>query len=180
MTEECVHGQDLLHGSACMMGELPQHGVHTCGAAPAAMMFRLIHTTMLQAGSRQQQAAASRQQHLRHHVEASTQRVKYLALMSTHRVNQVEHPSRRTCRDTLPPNARLLLLARLRMHRVWHTRVHLSPAWPPCVCLPSTHCLPGISGATYTAGCLPSWSNACRLSAAVAARRPSWSVCVVQ
>jgi hypothetical protein len=31
-------------------------------------------------------------------------------------VNQVEHPSRRTCRDTLPPNARLLVLARLRMH----------------------------------------------------------------
>jgi hypothetical protein len=31
-------------------------------------------------------------------------------------VNQVEHPSRKTCRDTLPPNARLLLLARLRMH----------------------------------------------------------------
>jgi hypothetical protein len=31
-------------------------------------------------------------------------------------VNEVEHPSRRTCRDTLPSNARLLVLARLRMH----------------------------------------------------------------
>jgi hypothetical protein len=45
-----------------------------------------------------------------------TKEGKQLQYKVRHVVNQVEHPSRRTCRDTLPPNARLLLLARLRMH----------------------------------------------------------------
>jgi hypothetical protein len=49
-------------------------------------------------------------------VQQDLRMMKFIVmLMVDQHVNQVEHPSRRTCRDTLPPNARLLLLARLRM-----------------------------------------------------------------